>query len=76
VLLLPAARIAWQAPRGDPLAPQALPWLLAIVVLQAMLDAVLNSFVFFPAVLIAGALAKTQVPSVREDSRVRLNSSA
>ena len=56
VLLLPAARIAWQVPRGDPLAPQALPWLLAIVVLLAMLDAVLNSFVFFPAVLIAAAL--------------------
>jgi hypothetical protein len=57
VLLLPAARVAWNAPRGDALAPQALPWLLAIVVLLAMLDAVLNSFVFFPAVLIAGALA-------------------
>ena len=56
VLLLPAARIAWQAPRGDPLAPRALPWLLAIVVLLAMLDAVLNSFVFFPAVLMAAAL--------------------
>ena len=57
VLLLPVARIAWQAPRGDPLAPQALPWLLAIVVLLAMLDAVLNSFVFFPAVMIAAALS-------------------
>ena len=56
VLLLPAARVAWYAPRGDVLAPQALPWLLAIVVLLAMLDAVLNSFVFFPAVLIAAAL--------------------
>lgn len=56
-LLLPAARIAWQAPRGDALSARALPWLLAIVVLLAMLDAVLNSFVFFPAVLIAAALA-------------------
>jgi hypothetical protein len=60
VLLLPAARIAWQAPRGDPLAAQALPWLLAIVVLLAMLDAVLNSFVFFPAVMIAAALATNE----------------
>jgi hypothetical protein len=57
VLLLPAARVAWRAPRGDPLAAQALPWLLAIVVLLAMLDAVLNSFVFFPAVMIAAALS-------------------
>jgi hypothetical protein len=57
VLLLPAARIAWAAPRGDPRAPQALPWLLAVVVLLSMLDAVLNSFVFFPAVLIAAALS-------------------
>ncbi len=56
-LLLPAARVAWQAPRGDALAPQALPWLLAVVVLLAMLDAVLNSFVFFPAVMIAAALS-------------------
>jgi hypothetical protein len=57
VLLLPAARIAWTAPRGDARSPQALPWLLAIVVLLSMLDAVLNSFVFFPAVLIAAALS-------------------
>jgi hypothetical protein len=57
VLLWPAARIAWTAPRGDPRAPQALPWLLAIVVLLSMLDAVLNSFVFFPAVMIAAALS-------------------
>ena len=57
VLLLPAARVAWQAPRSDPRAPQALPWLLAVVVLLSMLDAVLNSFVFFPAVLIAAALS-------------------
>lgn len=56
-LLLPAARAAWRTPRGDPLAPQALPWMLALVVLLAMLDAVLNSFVFFPALLIAAALA-------------------
>ena len=61
VLLLPAARVAWQAPRGDPRALQALPWLLAIIVLLAMLDAVLNSFVFFPAVLIAAALT-TRTP--------------
>ncbi len=57
VLLLPAARVAWTAPRGDPRAPQALPWLLAVVVLLSMLDAVLNSFVFFPAVMIAAALS-------------------
>jgi hypothetical protein len=56
-LLLPAARTAWRTPRGDPLAAQALPWVLALVVLLAMLDAVLNSFVFFPALLIAAALA-------------------
>ncbi len=59
VLLLPAARTAWTAPRGDPRAPQALPWLLAVVVLLSMLDAVLNSFVFFPAVMIAAALSTT-----------------
>ncbi len=64
-LLLPAARVAWQAPRGDPLAAEALPWLLAIVVLLAMLDAVLNSFVFFPAVAIAAGLVSGGGRSVR-----------
>jgi hypothetical protein len=57
VLLLPGARVAWTAPRGDPRTPQTLPWLLAVVVLLSMLDAVLNSFVFFPAVMIAAALS-------------------
>lgn len=57
-LLAPAVRAAWHAPRGAALAPAALPWLLALVVLLAMLDAVLNSFVFFPALLMAGALAR------------------
>jgi hypothetical protein len=56
---LPAARIAWTAPRGDARALQTLPWLLAVVVLLSMLDAVLNSFVFFPAVMIAAALSTT-----------------
>ncbi len=57
-LLLPAARAAWRVPRGDALAPQALQWVLALLVLLAMLDAVLNSFVFFPALLIAAALVR------------------
>jgi hypothetical protein len=56
-LLGPAVRAAWRSPRGDVRAPAALPWLLALVVLLAMLDAVLNSFVFFPALVMAGALA-------------------
>jgi hypothetical protein len=57
VLLLPAARIAWHAPCGAARSPQALPWLLAIVVLLSMLDGVLNSFLLFPAVMIAAALS-------------------
>jgi hypothetical protein len=65
VLLLPAARIAWQAPRGDARSLQALPWLLAVVVLLSMLDAVLNSFVFFPAVMIAAALSTTDATHER-----------
>jgi hypothetical protein len=56
VPLLPAARTAWHTPRADTLAPAALPWVLALVVLLAMLDALLNSFVFFPALCVAGAL--------------------
>jgi hypothetical protein len=61
-LLAPVARLAWHVPRRPMWAPQALTWLLGIVVLLAMLDAVLNSFVFFPALLIAGALATPDPP--------------
>lgn len=55
--LAPALRAVWHNPRGDPRSDDALPWLLALLVLLALLDAVLNSFVFFPALLIGGALA-------------------
>jgi O-Antigen ligase len=56
-LLAPVLRAAWSARSADPRSPAALPWLLALLVLLAMQDALLNSFVFLPALLIAGALA-------------------
>lgn len=58
-LLGPALRVAWQAPRASGWQPQALPLMLATIVLLAVLDALLNAFIFFPAVLMAGALARS-----------------
>jgi hypothetical protein len=64
-LLLPALRAlakqwnsrTWQ--RGCPAAP------LAVIVLMAIADALLNSFIFYPAILAAGALASDDGERVR-----------
>lgn len=58
----PVARTLWQAARGSPWRAEALPVLLATIVALAVLDTALNAFVFFPAVLLAGALA---MPGIR-----------
>ena len=56
-VLWPALRAAWEAPQASGWQMSAMPLLLAIIVGLTMLDALMNSFIFFPAVLIAGALA-------------------
>lgn len=56
-VLWPALREAWEAPRASGWQMSAMPLLLALIVGLTMLDALMNSFIFFPAVLIAGALA-------------------
>jgi hypothetical protein len=56
-VLWPALREAWEAPRASGWQMSAMPLLLAIIVGLTMLDALMNSFIFFPAVLIAGSLA-------------------
>jgi hypothetical protein len=56
-VLWPALREAWEAPRVSGWHMSAMPLLLATVVGLTMLDALMNSFIFFPAVLIAGGLA-------------------
>lgn len=53
----PAFAAAWRAPRDSPWQLQALPLLLAVIVAMTLLDALMNSFVFFPAMLAAGGLA-------------------
>lgn len=57
-VLWPALREAWRAPRASGWQTSATPLLLAAIVGMTMLDALLNSFIFFPAVLIAGSLAR------------------
>jgi hypothetical protein len=56
-VLWPALREAWEAPRASGWQSSTMPLLLAVIVGLTMLDALMNSFIFFPAVLIAGALA-------------------
>ena len=56
-VLWPALRAFWQAPRASAWRPEGMPLLLATVIALAMLDALMNSFMFFPAILIAGSLA-------------------
>ena len=60
VLLWPAPRVAWRSPRAGGWQAQALPLLLATLVVLAVFDALLNSFIFFPAVTAAGGLAAAQ----------------
>ncbi len=57
-LLWPALRVAWQAPRASGWRPEAMPLLLATIVVMAVLDGLLNSFFFFPAIVAAGTLAR------------------
>jgi hypothetical protein len=56
-VLWPALREAWRAPLASGWQLSAMPLLMAVIVVLTMLDALMNSFIFFPAVLIAGGLA-------------------
>jgi hypothetical protein len=56
-VLWSALRAAWQAPLASGWQLSAMPLLLAVIVGLTMIDALMNSFIFFPAVLIAGSLA-------------------
>ena len=60
VLLGPALRVAWRSPQASGWQPQALPLLLATLVVLAVFDALMNSFIFFPAIMAAGGLAAAQ----------------
>jgi len=56
-LVGPALAVAWSAPRASGWRPEGLPLLLAALLLLSVVDALLNSFIFFPALVAAGALA-------------------
>lgn len=61
-LLAPAFAAAWRAPPGGAWQLPALPLLLAALAGLTVLDALMNSFMFFPAILAAGALATHAAP--------------
>lgn len=64
-LLGPALRTAWAAPRGGAWRPQGLPLLLASIAVLTVIDALLNSFLFFPAIVAAGSLAASAASEKR-----------
>ena len=64
-LLGPALRIAWAAPRGGAWRPQGLPLLLASIAVLTVIDALLNAFLFFPAIVAAGSLAASAASEKR-----------
>jgi hypothetical protein len=56
-LLWPALREGWRAHRASGWQAASQPLLLASLIGLAVLDAFMNSFIFFPAVVLAGGLA-------------------
>jgi hypothetical protein len=56
-LLAAPLRLAWRAPRASGWRAQGLPLMLATLVVLTALDALMNSFIFFPAIVVAGGLA-------------------
>lgn len=80
-LLGPALTVAWSAPRASAWRPEGLPLLVTALVLLTVVDALLNSFIFFPAIVAAGGLAATTAglaarPPARRASAVRRSSPA
>ena len=70
-LLAPPLRLAMKMPRVSGWAAEALPLMLATVVALSVVDALMNSFIFFPALMVAGAIA-TAVPIRRRGEITRV----
>lgn len=70
--LLPSLRLALRMPRGSGWSPGALPLMLATLCAMSAIDALMNSFIFFPAVMIAGAIANATPPSRRRGEITRI----
>jgi hypothetical protein len=66
----PALLVLARFPVGSPWTTQGAPAVLAVMVLMACLDARLNAFLFFPALLCAAALVSSAVPGVAESRRL------
>lgn len=64
-LLVPALARLWHAPVASPWTAEGAPTVLAVIVILMLPDAGLNSFIFFPALVAAGAL----VPTARSSHR-------
>lgn len=55
--LWPALRVAWQVPLATGWQAHGAPLLLAALVVLSLIDALMNTFVYFPALAAAGAIA-------------------
>lgn len=69
-LLAPAARAAWHSPSGSAWRPPAAPLMLAAMIALAALDGLMNSFIFFPALLAAGALSAAPATALRRRGEI------
>jgi len=56
-LLWPSLLYMWRTPRTSPSSPDFVPVALAAIVCLAALDTLMNSFLYFPALVAAGGLA-------------------
>lgn len=70
-LLLPALRASWHAPPVSGWSPQAAPIVLAAIVALTVLDGLMNSFIFFPALIAAGGLASMPARRVTASAQRR-----
>ena len=69
-LLWPALLVAWRAPRASGWRPDGVQLMVATVIVLAALDALLNAFFFFPAIVAAGALAGSAVAVVHAGGEI------
>ncbi|MEY2892704.1 MAG: hypothetical protein RJA98_2612 [Pseudomonadota bacterium] len=63
--LWPAGRAGWAAPRASGWRAAALPLMWATVIVLTVADALMNSFIFFPAIIAAGALSQASVGDLK-----------
>jgi len=63
VFLWPALLCLWRAPRTSPSSTYFVPVALAVIACMAAIDTLMNSFIYFPALIAVGGLAGQTIPA-------------